>query len=117
MPKKAKRQQGGGGKTTAKYSLQEVGPGLDWQEPEGVPTIYTNIVQMTISQVDVRMQMGRLLSISDKGRVAKTVAEVYMSPQHAKAILTVLQAHLGAYEQEFGVLPEGPVIVNTGDGA
>lgn len=77
----------------------------------GFVSIYTNDTQLQITPWDVRMIFGEITEPATKERPlvrVKSVAEVRMSPQHAKKIVQILARQLVGYERRFGVIPQPP---------
>lgn len=80
---------------------------------EDIPLIYTNSVQLKMSVFDMVLDLGVVASTDPERTVVKPVARVAMSPQHAKALAAVLDAHVKAYETAFGPLPDAPKVAGT----
>jgi len=73
----------------------------------GFVSIYTNDTQFLITPWDVRLTFGEISNVSkDPPSIAiKVMAEVRMSPQHAKKVLNVLQHQIEHYEKTVGPIP------------
>ena len=65
-------------------------------------SIYSNVIQVTVSVFDFRLTFGERLSSTQERFEIKAVARVYMSPQHAKSVAMVLTRQVEKYEQQFG---------------
>jgi hypothetical protein len=63
--------------------------------------VYANSVQIEACVWDLRLIFGELTRPGGKLLVEQSVA-VTMSPQHAKALSTVLATNLQEYERKFG---------------
>lgn len=67
--------------------------------------IYTNIVEVESNLFDFILHFGnRDREQAQKGDFDSLVT-VFMSPQHAKLLATILQNHVQMYEKNFGALP------------
>jgi uncharacterized protein DUF3467 len=78
-------------------------------------SVYSNNLQMEVSPWDFKLIFGEIekgeadptgqrlvkLHVEDKVRVS-------MSPQHAKAVLKVLQENVALYEKQIGPIPNQP---------
>lgn len=77
-------------------------------DESAVRTIYSNVVQVTKSPLDVSILFARVtlpskLVGSPRGDVpVEDVVQVYMSPQQAKVLTRLLVAHMEEYEEKFG---------------
>ena len=72
-------------------------------------SFYANDTVFEVSPWDVRMTFGVIKTPPTKGSptaVIESVAEVRMSPQHAKKMLEVLLGQLVGYEKRFGPIPQ-----------
>jgi len=66
----------------------------------GVPVFYTNNVAMEASNFDVRFRIGQTKSVSPEGVVTvQDVAHLYMSFDHFKAYVRVLNTMAATIEQ------------------
>ncbi len=72
--------------------------------PDDILNIYTNSTQLRISVHDLILAFGVVEPIG-KDTQTRMVARVFMSPQHAKALSSLLQTYLGLYEETFGPIP------------
>ena len=84
-----------------KHSVQVI------YEPETPQVMYTNLVQVNTGPYDVRITLGRrnLERVSEDSVTVSDAIHVYMSPQHAKALASLLGSQLAAYEERFGPIP------------
>jgi hypothetical protein len=73
-----------------------------------IPSFYTNSVQLQLSVFDLKLLFGVIVSAAAPQPLMRPIAEVVMSPQHAKALAALLTAHVRGYENRFGQLPEIP---------
>lgn len=78
---------------------------------------YANSVQVRVSVWDFLLIFGRLHPQSAEQVEVQNFQGIYLSPQQAKALLTILQQNVMQYENTFGEIkldaamaqPQGPV--------
>jgi flagellar protein FlaG len=79
---------------------------------------YANSVQVRVSVWDFQLIFGIASSDAPDKVTIRNHQGIFLSPQQAKALWTVLGQHLAQYEQAFGVLslepqthgfPQGPI--------
>ena len=78
---------------------------------------YANSVQVRVSVWDFLLVFGRLHPLSTDEVEVKNFQGIYVSPQQAKALLTILQQNVAQYEKAFGEIkldaalpqPTGPI--------
>jgi Protein of unknown function (DUF3467) len=78
---------------------------------------YANSVQVRVSVWDFLLIFGRLQPLSTEEVEVHNFQGVYLSPQQAKALLSILQQNLHQYESAFGEIkldanimpPGGPI--------
>ena len=63
---------------------------------------YANSVQVRVSVWDFLLIFGRLNPISADEVEVQNFQGIYLSPQQAKALLTILQQNVVQYEKAFG---------------
>ncbi|HZU31449.1 MAG TPA: DUF3467 domain-containing protein [Candidatus Angelobacter sp.] len=63
---------------------------------------YANSVQVRVSVWDFLLVFGRLQPVSPQEVEVQNFQGVYLSPQQAKALLTILQQNVHQYESAFG---------------
>jgi hypothetical protein len=73
-----------------------------------VATFYANSLHLEVSPWDFKLCFGQTQKATDDELVVNELVHVYVSPQHAKAIVNVLQTQLARYESEVGPLPVIP---------
>jgi hypothetical protein len=71
-------------------------------------TLCVNNVEMRASVRDVRLSLGTVMHQAEDPLHVKHLADVYMSPQHAKAFVRILSAQLARYEEQIGRIPGEP---------
>lgn len=74
-------------------------------------TVYTNNVNFAFSPIDVQMICSRTVASMDTEIDAvEEVANLIMTPQHAKAVALALQHNINTYEAKHGEIkmPENP---------
>lgn len=76
-------------------------------EAKETPAFYANVAQMTTSPYDVIMTFGRRKAERDEegGLVIADAIQVYMSPQHARSVATLLERQLAIYAELYGPIP------------
>jgi hypothetical protein len=75
---------------------------------------YANSVQMRVSVWDFFLVFGTLQQQSETQVEIKNFQGIYLSPQQAKALMTVLQQNLTSYESTFGEIKLDPRMVAPG---
>ncbi len=76
---------------------------LGEKESEG---IYSNLALMTHSPAEFIIDFARIVPGSQK---AKVYSRIIMTPQHAKALLDVLERNIKAFEEKHGQIKKaGP---------
>ena len=94
-------------------------PQLNVVQTDDFRETYANSVQVRVSVWDFQLVFGLASSeVPDQVNIRNSTA-VYLSPQQAKALCTVLGQNLAQYEQAFGTIalephstqnfPQGPV--------
>lgn len=63
---------------------------------------YANSVQVRVSVWDFLLVFGRLQPVTPQEVEVQNFQGVYLSPQQAKALLTILQQNVQQYEGAFG---------------
>jgi hypothetical protein len=67
---------------------------------------YANNSGVHVTQWDFALRFGRLLDPSDGITRVEQHLEVSLSPQHMKALISMLQHQLRGYEEKFGAIPD-----------
>ena len=78
---------------------------------------YANSVQIRVSVWDFFLIFGRLQPLSIEEVEVQNYQGIYVSPQQAKALLSILQQNVAQYEKAFGEIkldtampqPTGPI--------
>lgn len=68
---------------------------------------YSNSVQVRVNVWDFYLVFGTLVPMEDRVEV-KNFQGVYLSPQQAKALATILAQNVANYEQTFGEIKLDP---------
>ncbi len=68
---------------------------------------YSNSVQVRVNVWDFYLVFGTLVPVEDRVEV-KNFQGVYLSPQQAKALATILAQNVANYEQTFGEIKLDP---------
>jgi Protein of unknown function (DUF3467) len=71
---------------------------------------YANSVQVRVSVWDFLLIFGRLQPITAQEVEVQNFQGVYLSPQQAKALLTILEQNVRQYESTFGEIKLDPGI-------
>jgi len=71
---------------------------------------YANDTQIQTTPWDVRFRFGQVVEVDPANQTAtvEAVADVRMSPEHAKRLVTILQQQLTTFEARFGTIPQPP---------
>jgi hypothetical protein len=72
---------------------------------ENMPSLYANSTNMETSFVDFQLFFGDIIEASAERLVTEDKLRIIMSPQHAKAVLALMERQIKAYEDAFGVIP------------
>lgn len=83
---------------------------------EPTPEFYGNHLQVSTTPWDLTLHIGRLESSEDGSVVAREVANIIWSPQHARAALEVLYRQIQVYERDFGPLDIYKKVLGPGEG-
>ena len=78
---------------------------------------YANSVQIRVSVWDFLLIFGKLNPVSTDEVEVQNFQGIYLSPQQAKALLSILQQNVAQYEKAFGEIkleaglnqPAGPI--------
>ena len=71
---------------------------------------YANSVQVRVSVWDFLLIFGRLQQINAQEVEVQNFQGIYLSPQQAKALLTILEQNVRQYESTFGDIKLDPGI-------
>ncbi len=75
---------------------------------------YANSVQIRVSVWDFFLVFGTLQQQAPTAVEITNFQGIYLSPQQAKALLTVLQQNVTNYEKTFGEIKLDPRLAQTG---
>jgi hypothetical protein len=70
------------------------------------PVLYANHAQITITPWDFGFQFGQVIEASEERLKAQEEICIYMSPQHAKVFLSLVDRLVKVYEEKYGTIPE-----------
>lgn len=70
---------------------------------------YANSVQVRPSTWDFFLQFGRLVQNQPDEVEMHMFQGIYLSPQQAKAVLSLLRSHMESYEKAFGEVQLAPL--------
>ena len=81
-------------------------------EPDpGFVSLYTNDTQIQLTPWDFRLILGQIAGVPTEKNptiTVRAVAEIRMSPQHAKKIALILMGQIAHYEKMIGPIPLPP---------
>src|SRR5262249_34750746 len=75
---------------------------------------YANSVQVRVSVWDFYLVFGTLQQQSENDVEISNFQGIYVSPQQAKALLSILQQNVAQYENAFGEIKLDPRMAPTG---
>jgi hypothetical protein len=75
---------------------------------------YANSIQVRVSVWDFLLVFGRLQPLNAQDVEVQNFQGIYLSPQQAKALLTVLEQNVRQYEGTFGEIKLDPSIAAQG---
>jgi hypothetical protein len=73
---------------------------------DNLPSFYVNNTSAMVSNFDVKLTFGQLSEASEEKLVVDPQLVLFMSPQHAKAVVDLLATQLKAYEATHGPIPQ-----------
>jgi uncharacterized protein DUF3467 len=71
---------------------------------------YANSIQVRVSVWDFLLTFGRLQPVAAQEVEVQNFQGIYLSPQQAKALLTILEQNVNQYESTFGEIKLDPGI-------
>jgi len=75
---------------------------------------YANSVQVRVNVWDFFLVFGTLQQQSDTQVEVKNFQGIYLSPQQAKALMSILQQNVAGYETAFGEIKLDPRMATAG---
>jgi flagellar protein FlaG len=75
---------------------------------------YANSVQIRVNVWDFFMVFGTLQQQTQSEVEVRNFQGIYLSPQQAKALLTILEQNVTSYEKAFGEIKLDPRMAHTG---
>lgn len=75
---------------------------------------YANSVQIRVNVWDFFLIFGTLQQVSQNEVEVRNFQGVYLSPQQAKALLTILEQNVSSYEKAFGEIKLDPRMATSG---
>jgi hypothetical protein len=75
---------------------------------------YANSVQIRVNVWDFFLVFGTLQQQTESHVEVRNFQGIYLSPQQAKALMTVLQQNVAGYENTFGEIKLDPRLVPSG---
>jgi len=67
----------------------------------GIPSFYSNMVRVVVTPYDVRLDFFHRKSLPDEKEQPQV--SVYMSMEHAKSMVLIINERLEVFEKDFGV--------------
>ena len=75
---------------------------------------YANSVQIRVNVWDFFLVFGTLQQQSQNEVEVRNFQGIYLSPQQAKALLTILEQNVSSYEKTFGEIKLDPRMASSG---
>jgi Protein of unknown function (DUF3467) len=75
---------------------------------------YANSVQVRVNVWDFFLVFGTLQQQSESQVEVKNIQGIYLSPQQAKALMSILQQNIAGYESAFGEIKLDPRMAAAG---
>jgi flagellar protein FlaG len=75
---------------------------------------YANSVQVRVNVWDFFLVFGTMQQQSESEVEIRNFQGIYLSPQQAKALMSILQQNVANYEQAFGEIKLDPRMANAG---
>jgi len=75
---------------------------------------YANSVQVRVNVWDFFLVFGTLQQQSETQVEVKNIQGIYLSPQQAKALMSILQQNIAGYESAFGEIKLDPRMAAAG---
>ena len=75
---------------------------------------YANSVQVRVNVWDFFLVFGTLQPLSETDMEVRNFAGIYLSPQQAKALVTILEQNIVNYEKTFGEIKLDPKMASPG---
>lgn len=75
---------------------------------------YCNSVQVRVSVWDFFLTFGTMQQNAPEEVIMNNFQGIYISPQQAKALSSILQQNVASYEQTFGEIKLDPKMVSAG---
>ncbi len=79
---------------------------VEFARSEPLPVFYANHAGISITPWDFGFRFGTITEASEKKLKVQEALHVYMSPQHAKAFLALVNRQVKLYEEKYGTIPE-----------
>ena len=85
---------------------EKTGRTMEVSRREPQTTLYANHAAITITPWDFAFRFGTIVEATEKKLTAREDLSVYMSPQHAKAFLGLVDRQVKLFEEKYGPIPE-----------
>ena len=73
---------------------------------DSLPRFYVNNTNATVTNFDLRLTFGQVTEISPEKIVVDPQTIIFMSPEHAKAVVALLAKQLAIFESNNGPIPQ-----------
>jgi hypothetical protein len=89
-------------------------PNIKLVQTEAYRENYSNSVQVRVSVWDFFLVFGTIEQQSESQVEMRNFQGIYLSPQQAKALVSILQQNVTSYENAFGEIKLDPRMANPG---
>jgi hypothetical protein len=89
-------------------------PNIKLVQTEAYRENYSNSVQVRVSVWDFFLVFGTIEQQSENQVEMRNFQGIYLSPQQAKALVSILQQNVTSYENAFGEIKLDPRMANPG---
>jgi hypothetical protein len=89
-------------------------PNIKLTNAEDYRENYANSVQVRVNVWDFFLVFGTLQQQTENQVEVKNIQGIYLSPQQAKALMSILQQNIAGYESAFGEIKLDPRMAAAG---
>jgi hypothetical protein len=89
-------------------------PNIKLTNAEDYRENYANSVQVRVNVWDFFLVFGTLQQQTESQVEVKNIQGIYLSPQQAKALMSILQQNIAGYESAFGEIKLDPRMAAAG---
>ena len=94
--------------------IQPVQPNIKLVNDDSYRENYANSVQVRVNVWDFFLVFGTMQQQTENEVEIHNFQGIYLSPQQAKALMSILQQNVTNYEQTFGEIKLDPRMANAG---